>query len=112
MRLPAQAADHYQNDENNMPKYLERDAVVKLEDLPNIGKAGAADLRCIGILQPAQLIGKSPLQMYEALCVATGARHDPCVIDVFMSVVRYMEGAEPLPWWSYTAERKRLLKSG
>jgi hypothetical protein len=112
MRLPARAADHYQNDESNMPKYLERDAVVKLEDLPNIGKAGAADLRCIGILQPAQLIGKSPLQMYEALCSATGARHDPCVIDVFMSAVRYMEGAEPLPWWSYTAERKRLLKSG
>lgn len=50
--------------------------------------------------------------MYEALCKATGARHDPCVIDVFMSAVRYMEGAEPLPWWSYTAERKRLLKSG
>ncbi|WP_230411332.1 helix-hairpin-helix domain-containing protein [Collimonas humicola] len=112
MRLPARAADHYLNDENNMPKYLERDAVVELEDLPNIGKAGAADLRCIGILQPAQLIGKSPLQMYEKLCSTTGARHDPCVIDVFMSAVRYMEGAEPLPWWSYTAERKRLLKSG
>jgi hypothetical protein len=29
-----------------------------------------------------------------------------------MSAVRYMEGAEALPWWSYTAERKRLLKSG
>ncbi|SDY11621.1 Pathogenicity locus [Collimonas sp. OK242] len=95
-----------------MPKYLDRAAIVKLEDLPNIGKAGAADLRCIGIQQPEQLIGKSPLQMYQALCAKTGARHDPCVIDVFMSVVRYMEGAEPLPWWSYTAERKRLLKSG
>jgi hypothetical protein len=95
-----------------MPKYLDRSAIVKLEDLPNIGKAGAADLRCIGIQQPEQLIGKSPLQMYEALCTKTGARHDPCVIDVFMSAVRYMEGAEALPWWSYTAERKRLLKSG
>lgn len=95
-----------------MAKYLERDAVTVLEDLPNIGKAGAADLRCIGILQPGQLVGQSPLQMYEKLCSTTGARHDPCVIDVFMSAVRYMEGAEPLPWWSYTAERKRLLKSG
>ncbi|SFB05526.1 Pathogenicity locus [Collimonas sp. OK607] len=95
-----------------MPKYLDRAAIVKLEDLPNIGKAGAADLRLIGIRQPEQLIGKSPLQMYDTLCAKTGARHDPCVIDVFMSVVRYMEGAEPLPWWSYTAERKRLLKSG
>ncbi|MDB5766649.1 MAG: Mitomycin resistance protein [Collimonas fungivorans] len=95
-----------------MPKYLERAAVIQLEDLPNIGKAGAADLRRIGIQSPSQLVGQSPLQMYDALCVKTGARHDPCVIDVFMSAVRYMEGAEPLPWWSYTAERKRLLKSG
>lgn len=95
-----------------MPKYLDREAVVRLEDLPNIGKAGAADLRCIGIERPNQLVGRSPLQMYEALCAKTGTRHDPCVIDVFMSVVRYMEGAAPLPWWSYTEERKRLLKSG
>ncbi|AMO96116.1 pathogenicity locus family protein [Collimonas fungivorans] len=95
-----------------MPKYLDRAAVVQLEDLPNIGKAGAADLRRIGIQSPGQLVGQSPLQMYDALCAKTGARHDPCVIDVFMSAVRYMEGAEPLPWWSYTAERKRLLKSG
>ncbi|MEM4990291.1 helix-hairpin-helix domain-containing protein [Collimonas sp. H4R21] len=95
-----------------MPKYLDRAAVVQLEDLPNIGKAGAADLRRIGIQNPGQLVGQSPLQMYDTLCAKTGARHDPCVIDVFMSAVRYMEGAEALPWWSYTAERKRLLKSG
>jgi len=95
-----------------MPKYLDRAAVVRLEDLPNIGKAGAADLRRIGILSPGQLVGQSPLQMYDTLCAKTGVRHDPCVIDVFMSAVRYMEGAEPLPWWSYTAQRKRLLKSG
>ncbi|MFC5473837.1 helix-hairpin-helix domain-containing protein [Paraherbaspirillum soli] len=95
-----------------MPKNIEREAVVKLEDLPNIGKAGAADLRCIGIHRPDQLVGKSPFEMYDALCAKTGARHDPCVIDVFISVVRFMEGAPALPWWSYTAERKRLLKSG
>jgi len=95
-----------------MPKYLDRAAVVRLEDLPNIGKAGAADLRRIGIQSPGQLVGQSPLQMYDTLYAKTGVRHDPCVIDVFMSAVRYMEGAEPLPWWSYTAERKRLLKSG
>jgi hypothetical protein len=98
--------------EASMPKHLEREAIVRLEDLPNIGKAGAADLCCIGIEHPDQLPGKSPLRMYEALCAKTGARHDPCVIDVFMSAVRYMEGAAPLPWWSYTEERKRLLKPG
>ncbi|MDT8283944.1 MAG: helix-hairpin-helix domain-containing protein [Thermovirgaceae bacterium] len=30
-------------------------------------------------------------------------------IDVFMSAVRFMEGGEPLPWWSFTDERKRLV---
>jgi hypothetical protein len=50
-----------------------------------------------------------PFQMYEALCTATGKKHDPCVIDVFMSAVRFMEGGEPLPWWSFTQERKKQI---
>ncbi|MFZ2235243.1 MAG: helix-hairpin-helix domain-containing protein [Dokdonella sp.] len=44
--------------------------------------------------------------MYGALCVISGTRHDPCVLDVFMSITRFVNGAPPLPWWSYTAERK------
>lgn len=28
------------------------------------------------------------------------------------AIVKLEEGAEPLPWLLYTAERKRLLKSG
>ncbi|MFZ6645390.1 helix-hairpin-helix domain-containing protein [Undibacterium sp. TJN25] len=91
-----------------MPK-TSRENAVKLEDLPNIGKACAADLRLIGVATPQQLVGKDPMQLYEALCEASNARHDPCVIDTFMSAVRFMEGAPPLPWWAYTPERKALL---
>ena len=36
-------------------------------------------------------------------------RHDPCVLDVFMSITRFMDGDPPRPWWDYTAERKALL---
>lgn len=90
-------------------RQISRENVFKLEDLPNIGKASAADLRLIGILQPQQLVGKDPMQLYQALCELTQARHDPCVIDTFMSAVRFMEGAPALPWWAYTAERKALL---
>ncbi len=86
-----------------------RENAVKLEDLPNIGKACAADLRLIGISAPQQLVGKDPMHLYERLCEITKARHDPCVIDTFMSAVRFMEGAAALPWWAYTAERKALL---
>ena len=47
--------------------------------------------------------------MYRALCEATGARQDPCVLDVFIAVVRFMEGGPPTPWWHYTAERKAQM---
>lgn len=79
-----------------------------LEALPNIGPATAADLHLLGIALPAQLIGRDPWVMYETLCRITGQRHDPCLLDVFIATVRFVEGAPALPWWHYTAERKSL----
>jgi hypothetical protein len=90
-------------------KNPDRATVTRLEDLPNIGKAIATDLRAIGINQPQQLIGKDAFTLYELLCTKTGAIHDPCVLDVFMAVIHFMDGGEPLPWWSFTAERKEKL---
>jgi len=86
-----------------------RSGPARLEDLPNVGPATAGDLRLLGITAPTDLIGRDPYKMYERLCARTGERHDPCVIDVFLSCVRYMEGAPAKPWWAYTAERKRRL---
>jgi hypothetical protein len=91
------------------PQKVQREKVSKLEDLPNIGKEMATDLRCIGIRSPEQLTGQDPFKMYQALCARTGARHDPCVIDVFISIVHFMDGGEALPWWSFTAQRKSKL---
>ena len=90
-------------------KNPDRATVSRLEALPNIGKAIAGDLRSIGIDHPQQLIGKDPFALYHQLCAATGHRHDPCVLDVFMSAVRFMEGGDPLPWWEFTDERKKGL---
>ena len=87
-------------------KNPDRETVSQLEELPNIGKAIAKDLQLIGIDHPKKLIGKDPFELFEALCARTGKRSDPCVIDVFMSVVHFMEGGEPLPWWSFTDQRK------
>jgi hypothetical protein len=86
-----------------------RTRIVSLTDLPNIGKASAKDLCLLGIHKPSQLVGKCPFEMFEELCQKTGVRHDPCVIDVFMSVTRFMTGEEPLPWWMYTEERKQYI---
>ena len=90
-------------------KNPDREKVSRLDALPNIGKGMSADLRLIGIDHPKELIGMDPFKMYEELCTATGKRHDPCVIDVFMSAVHFMEGGEPFPWWSFTQERKNHI---
>jgi hypothetical protein len=78
-----------------------------LESIPNIGASIARDLRSIGIKQPHDLIGREPHSLYQALCERTRTRQDPCVLDTFISAVRFMEGAPARPWWSYTAERKK-----
>ena len=82
---------------------------ASLEDLPNVGKAIAADLRALGIRQPAQLKRKNPYALYDRLNRVTGLRHDPCLLDTFIAVVRFVDGGPPRPWWAYTAERKRTL---
>ncbi len=92
------------------PKKVERSRVKRLTDLPNVGAATAGDLRLLGIREPGDLVGRSPYGLYDELCALTGARHDPCVIDVFLSITRFMEGDEPRPWWDYTEERKRALR--
>ncbi len=82
---------------------------IRFEDIPNIGPAMAGDFVLLGIASPAALAGRDPYELYDELCERTGARHDPCVIDTFISAVRFMEGAPPHPWWYYTAERKQHL---
>jgi hypothetical protein len=92
------------------PRKVARDRLRTLTDLPNVGEATAADLRLLGVQTPSQLLGKSAFAMYADLCALTGVRHDPCVIDVFLSVTRFMAGDDPRPWWAYTAERKQMLQ--
>lgn len=89
------------------PQKVRREQLGKLEDLPNIGKAMADDLRLIGIHAPEQLVGRDAFEMYDALCRMTGVRHDPCVLDVFMSIVHFMNGGEAQPWWKFTGQRKK-----
>jgi hypothetical protein len=90
------------------PKAANADDCRTLEQLPNIGPALAEDLRLIGIREPKDLRGKDAFVLYQRLCAATGQRQDPCVLDTFMAATDFMRGAEPAPWWAYTAQRKVL----
>ena len=83
--------------------------VTELEQIPNVGASIADDLRLIGIRTPRGLVGRNPYRLYDALCKATKTRQDPCVYDVFIAAVRFMEGAPVHPWWYYTADRKKTL---
>jgi hypothetical protein len=87
----------------------DRTRIVELEELPNVGKSIAADLRRLGVRSPAQLKGRDPYALYERLNRVTGVRHDPCVLDTFIAVIRFVEGAPAKHWWAYTAERKQAL---
>lgn len=88
---------------------IARQDLHRLEQLPNVGPSLAESLRTVGVARPADLRGRDPVALYRSLCDATGARQDPCVLDVFISAVRFVEGAPPHPWWHYTPERKALL---
>ncbi|MBK9550331.1 MAG: helix-hairpin-helix domain-containing protein [Gemmatimonadetes bacterium] len=90
------------------PAKVVRSNVVTLTDLPNVGKATAGDLRLLGIKHPRDLQGRDPYDMFDQLCAITRSNQDPCVIDVFLSVTAFINGGEPKPWWSFTAERKAV----
>ena len=92
------------------PAKVVRAEVKQLTDLPNIGKACAADLRLLGIDKPEQLLGQNPYDLYQTLCNKTGQRHDPCMIDVFISITRFMAGEDAKPWWFYAEECKNTFE--
>jgi DNA transformation protein len=81
----------------------------RLTDIPNIGKAMAADLVGLGISTPADVKRMDPLETYDRLRDPMGRRHDPCVLDTFMAAHDFMNGGPAQPWWHFTEQRKRLL---
>jgi len=86
-----------------------RNEIKAFQEIPNVGKATTKDFILLGINKPFELVGRDPYQMYDDLCKITNQYHDPCVIDVFISAVRYMEGGAAKKWWEFTLERKQHL---
>lgn len=86
-----------------------RREIKGFRDIPNIGVAIEKDFYALGLKKPSDLIGKDAYQLHDDLCRITRQRHDPCVIDVFLSAIRYMEGGPARKWWEFTAERKNRL---
>ena len=81
--------------------------VETFADIPNVGPAISFNFALLNLARPSELKVQDPFTLYQKLCRATGTRHDPCVLDVFMAVVDFMNGAPARPWWQYTALRKK-----
>lgn len=91
-------------------RHSRNDNSTRLEDLPNIGKSIASDLRAIGILHPHQIAAQEPLAIYLELAGVMGHRHDPCVLYTLMSAKHFLASGEVLPWWTFSEQGKKLLK--
>lgn len=83
----------------------------RLEDLPNIGKSIADDLRALGIYTPEQLATRDSLQTYLALSDSMGKRHDPCVLYTLMAAQHFLASGESIAWWKFTQAGKDLLNA-
>jgi len=88
------------------PARVDRDRLNQFTDLPNVGKAFAADLRLLGFRHPLEVRGQDARELYDQLCCLTGARQDPCVLDVLLSITSFLEGAPARPWWEFSEQRK------
>lgn len=77
-----------------------------LQAIPNVGPSIAADLRRMGIDSPDQLKGQDGYELYRRLCAKDRTRHDPCVVDVMLAAVHFMDTGESKKWWEFTAQRK------
>lgn len=82
------------------------DKVKRFQDIPNVGPAMERDFLLLGLSKPADLKNKDPLKLYKEMCLVSGTRQDPCVLDTYMAVIDFMNGASTKSWWSYTKARK------
>ena len=86
---------------------MKRSNIKKLRDIPNIGRATENTLNILGIYEPSELTSKDPYRLYNELCRITNKKQDPCLLDVLISAVRYMQGEPAKKWWEFTEERKK-----
>jgi DNA transformation protein len=112
--LKAKAENYSKNWVRNIRFRMERNVISKdiahpskLEDIPNIGKSIACDLRTMGIHYPQQLATNDPLKTYFALADVMGHRHDPCVLYTLMAAKHFLEYGESLPWWKFTLSSEK-----
>jgi hypothetical protein len=76
-----------------------------LRQIPGVGKSIANDLWNLGIREVSDLKGRSPDDLYNALCDLMGVKVDRCMLYVFRCAAYYASNAqhdpELLKWWNW-----------
>jgi hypothetical protein len=82
----------------------------KLRDLAGIGKSIEANLHSLGVASVGALASRDGDELYEELCIKTGTRQDPCVLDTFRCAVAQARNprlaADQCNWWWWSRQRK------
>lgn len=86
--------------------------VQTFTDIPNVGPRIAHDFMRLGIHEPHTLKDEDAYALYKKLERITKTHQDPCVLDTFLAVIDFMQGAPPRPWFAYTEERKKRYGQG
>ncbi len=80
--------------------------VKKFTDIPNVGQAMERDFLFLGLKSPTDLKKLDAFNLYQKMCQKSGVRQDPCVLDTYLAVIDFMNGASARAWWTYTVARK------
>jgi len=83
-----------------------------LSELRNVGPQTRQDFRLLGIESVAELAAQEADMLYARLMGMVGQRLDPCVHDVFAATIHQARTGEALPWWAFTAARKKRQADG
>ena len=80
-------------------------ALKELQEIPGVGKSIAQDLVNIGIRHVADLKGRDPMKLYQAMNRFEGVTLDPCMLYTMRCAVYYASHAkhdpEKLKWWNW-----------
>jgi hypothetical protein len=80
--------------------------------LGNVGQATQKDLVKLDIYSVEELAKADPDELYLRMQKITRCKHDPCVWDVFASIVHEAKTGIKTPWWEWSKIRKKRQAKG
>lgn len=84
----------------------------ELLSLMNVGKAVFRDLQLLKINSVAELAKQEASALFDKLQRVTCMRQDPCMWDVFASIINEAKTGKKTKWFEWTKVRKKKFPQG